>query len=149
MEELSDFNYLLGRPQIMRLEVEAAIDATLGTTDTVGEGEGISLIGQSAFWAFGMRGGLIIEGEERQEAEQRLRYRLGDQRFEQMMAHFNREAERYSPGQTKTRKPSSGRSVGTHRRSRINTKSSEPNRNESRPTYLIRTLNRDDKICGM
>jgi hypothetical protein len=29
MEELSDFNYLLGRPQIMRLEVEAAIDALL------------------------------------------------------------------------------------------------------------------------
>ena len=94
MEELSDFNYLLGRPQIMRLEVEAAIDATLGNTDTVGEGEAIPLIGQSAFWAFGMRGGLIIEGIEGQEAEQRLRYRLGDQRFEQMVAHFNREAER-------------------------------------------------------
>lgn len=94
MEELSNFNYLLGRPQIMRLEVEAAIDAMLGTADREGEGEGIPLIGKSAFWAFGMRGGLIIEGEEGHEAQQRLRYRLGDQRFEQMMAHFNREAER-------------------------------------------------------
>lgn len=92
MEELSDFNYLLGRPQIMRLEVQAAIDALLGNDDSVGDG--IPLIGQSAFWAFGMRGGLIIEGEEGQEAEQRLRYRLGDLRFEQMMAHFNREMER-------------------------------------------------------
>jgi hypothetical protein len=91
MEELSDFNYLLGRPQIMRLEVEEAIDALLGN-DAVGDG--IPLIGQSAFWAFGMRGGLAIQGEEGQEAERRLRYRLGDRRFEQMMAHFNREAER-------------------------------------------------------
>jgi hypothetical protein len=92
MEELSDFNYLLGRPQIMRLEVAASIDTMLGKDDSVGEG--IPLIGQSAFWAFGMRGGLTIQGEEGQEAEQRLRYRLGDRRFEQMMAHFNREAER-------------------------------------------------------
>lgn len=92
LEELSDFNYLLGRPQIMRLEVEAAIDALLGNDDSVGDG--IPLIGQSAFGAFGMRGGLVIKGEEGQEAEQRLRYRLGDLRFEQMMAHFNREAER-------------------------------------------------------
>jgi hypothetical protein len=91
MEELSDFNYLLGRPQIMRLEVEEAIDALLGN-DAVGDG--IPLIGQSAFWAFGMRGGLAIQGAEGQEAERRLRYRLGDRRFEQMMAHFNREAER-------------------------------------------------------
>ena len=92
MEELSDFNYLLGRPQIMRLEVQVAIDALLGNDDSVGDG--IPLIGQSAFWAFGMRGGLIIEGEEGQEAEQRLRYRLGDLRFQQMLAHFNREMER-------------------------------------------------------
>jgi hypothetical protein len=92
MEELSDFNYLLGRPQIMRLEVQAAIAALLGNDDSAGDG--IPLIGQSAFWSFGMRGGLIIEGEEGHQAEQRLRYRLGDERFEQMMAHFNREAER-------------------------------------------------------
>ena len=70
----------------------AAIDALLGNDDS--EGDGIRLIGQSAFWAFGMRGGLIIEGQEGQEAEQRLRYRLGDLRFEQMIAHFNREMER-------------------------------------------------------
>jgi hypothetical protein len=92
IEELSNFNYLLGRPQIMRLEVEAAIAAMLDNEDSVGEG--ISLIGQSVLWGFGMRGGLILEGEDAQEAEQRLRYRLGDEKFGQMMAHFNREAER-------------------------------------------------------
>ena len=32
MEELSEFNVLLGRPHIMRLEVEAALDALLGPT---------------------------------------------------------------------------------------------------------------------
>lgn len=92
MEELSDFRYLLGRPQIMRLEVDAAIDPLLGNDDSAGEG--ISLIGQSALWAFGMRGGLVVEGEDAQEAEQRLRDRLGNGRFDQMMAHFNREVER-------------------------------------------------------
>ena len=92
MEELSDFNYLLGRPQIMRLEVEAAINALLGNDDSAGDD--IPLIGQSALWAFGMHGGLIIEGEEGQEAEQRLRDRMGDEWFGRMMAHFNRETER-------------------------------------------------------
>ncbi|QNJ90050.1 hypothetical protein HZU40_17215 [Mycolicibacterium fluoranthenivorans] len=91
VEELSDFNYLVGRPQIMRLEIEAAIDALLGKDPS--PEEGIPLVGQSALWAFGMRGGLIIKSEG-QDAEQSLRNRLGDQKFEQMMAHLNREAER-------------------------------------------------------
>lgn len=92
MEELSDFNYLLGRVQIMQLEIEATVDMMLGRDDSVGAG--ISLIGLSALWAFGMRGGLILDGEgSAQEAEQRLRYRLGDEKFERMMAHFNQEAE--------------------------------------------------------
>jgi hypothetical protein len=92
MEDLTDFSYLLGRPQIMRLEVGAALDA-LGGSDPPAGGD-IPLIGQSALWGFGMRGGLVIEGEEGEEAEQRLRNRLGDQRFAQMMDHFSREAER-------------------------------------------------------
>jgi hypothetical protein len=75
----------------MRLEIEAAIDALVGKSHSAEEG--IPLIGQSALWAFGMRGGLIIKGEGH-DAEQRLRYQLGDQRFDKMMAHFNREAER-------------------------------------------------------
>ncbi|CQD20029.1 hypothetical protein BN000_04734 [Mycobacterium europaeum] len=91
VEELSDFNYLLGRPQVMQLETEAAIDALAGKDHSAKEG--IPLIGQSALWSFGMRGGLIVKGEG-QDAEQELRYRLGDQKFEQMMAHLNREAER-------------------------------------------------------
>lgn len=96
MEELSDFNYLLGRPHIMRLEIEAAFDALLGTDRSLRDG--ISLIGKSALWGFGMRGGLIIRGTDEKadvaNAEKRLRYRLGDETFEKMMAHFNREAER-------------------------------------------------------
>lgn len=92
MEELSGFNYLLGRPQIMRLEVESALDEL---TEAHPSGrQDIELIGLSALWSFGKRGGLLIEGEEGQEAEQRLRDRLGHQRFGQMMAHFNLEAER-------------------------------------------------------
>lgn len=92
MEELSDFKYLLGRPIVMRLEVEAALDGVTGTE--MGAGEGIELIGNSVLWAFGMRGGLTIEGEDGREAEQRLRDRLGNEFFDRMMADFNRDAER-------------------------------------------------------
>ena len=92
MEELSDFKYLLGRPVIIRLEVEAALDDVTGSELAVGEG--IPLIGDSVLWAFGMRGGLTIQGEDAQEAEQRLRDRLGNEFFDRMMAGFNREAER-------------------------------------------------------
>lgn len=92
MEELSDFSYLLGRPQIMRLEIESALDEL--TRTAASGGVHIPLIGPSALWAFGKRGGLIVEGEEGEEAEARLRDRLGTERFGQMMDHFNREAER-------------------------------------------------------
>jgi hypothetical protein len=91
MEELSDFQYLLGRPIIIRLEVEAALDDVTGTELAVGEG--IPLIGDSVLWAFGMRGGLTIQ-DDAQEAEQRLRDRLGNEFFDQMVAGFNRDAER-------------------------------------------------------
>ena len=92
MEELSDFKYLLGRPTIIRLEVDAALDDVIGAE--LADAEGIPLIGDSVLWGFGMRGGLTIQGEDAREAEQRLRYRLGDEKFERMMAHFNQEAER-------------------------------------------------------
>jgi hypothetical protein len=92
MEELSDFKYLFGRPIIMRLEVEAAVDAVIGMTPL--PSEGLPLSGHSILWAFGMRGGLTVQGDEGEAAAQRLRDRLGDQIFDRMMAHFNREAER-------------------------------------------------------
>lgn len=92
MEDLSDFKYLFGRSVIMQLEVEAALDAVMDIHTP--RREAFSLIGHSVLWAFGMRGGLTIRSDEGQAAEQRLRYRLGTQRFDRMMAHFNREAER-------------------------------------------------------
>lgn len=92
MEDLSGFNYLLGRPQVMRLEVESALDELTGAGPS--GAFHIPLLGLSALWSFGKRGGLVIEGEEGREAEQRLRDRLGNQVFAQMMADFNQDAER-------------------------------------------------------
>jgi len=57
MDQLSGFNYLLGRPQIQQLEVEAALNEIPGVTITP-QGP-ISLIGPSLLWSFGMRGGLV------------------------------------------------------------------------------------------
>lgn len=57
MEQLSGFNYLLERPQIQELEVEAALSEIPGVTIT--PQAPISLIGPSLLWSLGKRGGLV------------------------------------------------------------------------------------------
>jgi len=51
MEELSGFNYRMGRPQSQQLEVEAALDEIPGVT--IAPQSPIPLIGPSLLWAFG------------------------------------------------------------------------------------------------
>jgi hypothetical protein len=51
MEELSGFNYLMGRPQSQQLEVEAALDEIPGVT--IAPQSPTPLIGPSLLWAFG------------------------------------------------------------------------------------------------
>ncbi|BBX83551.1 hypothetical protein [Mycolicibacterium aubagnense] len=62
MEELSGFNYLLGRPQIQQLELEAALNDIEGVS--IAPQGPIDLIGPSLLWAFGKRGGLQMEGSD-------------------------------------------------------------------------------------
>lgn len=58
MEELSGFRVLLGRQTLMRLEIESALDAA--GAPAAGQVAALPLIGYSAGWAFGMRGGLRV-----------------------------------------------------------------------------------------
>jgi hypothetical protein len=62
MEELSDFNYLMGRPQIQQLEVEAGINE-IPNVGIAPQGP-IPLIGPSLLRAFGKKGGLEIHAPD-------------------------------------------------------------------------------------
>lgn len=93
MEEVSGFNYLLGRPQIQRLEVESALAEMAALAPPVREP--IGLVGPSLFWAFGMRGGLVIHGApDPDAAAEQLRQRLGSDPDGAAMASVNRWTER-------------------------------------------------------
>ncbi|AQA04892.1 hypothetical protein BVC93_23540 [Mycobacterium sp. MS1601] len=63
MEELSEFNYLLGRNQIQQLEVEAALGAIPGVV-VAPQQSPLPLLGPSLLWSFGMKGGLEIHGPD-------------------------------------------------------------------------------------
>ena len=56
MEQLSGFNYLLGRPLIQELEVEAALNKIPGVS--IAPQGPIALVGPSLLWSFGKRAGL-------------------------------------------------------------------------------------------
>lgn len=60
IDEISDFEYLAGLPEIMRRELEATLDG-LGAPRPKVRQTTINLVGQSALYAFGRRGGLRIQ----------------------------------------------------------------------------------------
>jgi hypothetical protein len=53
MEELSNFTYILGRPQIEQLEVEAALNEITAVAIPPQPNGPISLLGPSLLWSFG------------------------------------------------------------------------------------------------
>jgi hypothetical protein len=57
MDELSEFRVLLGRPSIMRMELEAALDHVQGHASTA---DTLPLLGRSVGWAYGQHGGLRV-----------------------------------------------------------------------------------------
>lgn len=61
MGELSQYKVMLSRTTIIRLEMEAVLDALQGVTS---RGTPIPFIGTSAGWAFGVRGGLRLSDQQ-------------------------------------------------------------------------------------
>jgi hypothetical protein len=92
MEELSGFNYLLGRPQIQQLEVEAAINEIPGVR--IAPQGPIPLIGPSLLRAFGRRGGLKIYGPNPAAAAAQACQTLGIDPGTDAIASLERWAER-------------------------------------------------------
>jgi hypothetical protein len=92
MDQLSGFNYLLGRPQIQQLEVEAALNEIPGVTITP-QGP-LSLVGPSLLWSFGMRGGLVTNVPDPDAAAKQICDGMGIDPGDDAWTSLERWAER-------------------------------------------------------
>lgn len=94
MEELSEFASLVPRTVVMRLEVEAAVDALAGPrTEPYAA---VPVLCKGVLQAFGMRGGLRIRDESGADvtAAARLRWRGCPERFDEWQAEAERQLDR-------------------------------------------------------
>ena len=92
MEELSGFNYMLGRPQIQQLEIDAALNEIPGVN--IAPRGPVQLIGPSLLWAFGMRGGLLTNAPDPDAMADHLCRAFGIRPGGGAMDSLNRWAER-------------------------------------------------------
>jgi hypothetical protein len=91
MESLSGFQVLLGRVTIAELEIDAMIDALLGSESV---GERIDLLGPTFGRAFGMRGGLTIRDANGNDSSASMREEVGNREYERIMAEASLAFER-------------------------------------------------------
>lgn len=91
MEVLSGFQYLLGRPEIAHLEIEAGIEAILEEQPHLPP---VSLIGPSFGWVFGRRGGMKIVDADGNDTSGAARKEMGAERYDEVMRHVNYTVER-------------------------------------------------------
>lgn len=92
MEELSGFHYLVGRPEIQQLEVEAALNSIPGVN--IAPQDPIPLIGPSLLWAFGRQGGLVTNAPDPDALATHICEEMGIDPGAEPMATLNRWAER-------------------------------------------------------
>lgn len=91
MEALTGFGYLLGRPEIARLEIEAGIEDVLGETAQLPP---VPLIGRSFGWAFGMVGGVKIVDADGNDASISVRREMGGDKYDAFIRFANYTVER-------------------------------------------------------
>jgi hypothetical protein len=90
-EQLSGFQYMLGRPMIARLEMDVGIRAMLEEP----QGDPVPLIRPTMGQAFGVVGGLTIGDGTRADRSDALRAVLGEAKYEEMMATLHLQFERH------------------------------------------------------
>lgn len=91
MEELSGFNYLLGRTEIAQLEVEAGIEDIF---DEPSQPLPFPLVRTTFGQAFGMRGGMSIRNADGSDGSDSARLEMGDAEYEKFIGHANYTVER-------------------------------------------------------
>lgn len=92
MEELSEFNYLLDRPTLTQLEMDAGLDHING--ESLALDDYLPLIGKSFAYAFGRRFNLTITDADGMDTSAELRQQLGGDQFDAMLADMNLQTER-------------------------------------------------------
>jgi hypothetical protein len=91
LETLSDYNYLLGRTSIAKLELEAGMAKVMGEDISA---KRLPLIRPTMGQAFGWVGGLKIRNSAGGDGSDAVRAQLTDAEFEDLMAKMNYEFER-------------------------------------------------------
>lgn len=91
MEEMSGFQYLLGRPIIQMLEVEESLRAAGIDVPLAGGG---GLIGPGGLYPFGRTSNFVLQGAVEQAELERLSQRQGFDSIDQFLADMNRVAQR-------------------------------------------------------
>lgn len=91
MEELSGFNYLLGRIEIAQLEVEAGIKNIFGEPS---HPLTVALVRPTFGWALGMRGGISIRNADGSCGSQRAGQKMGENEYEELIRQANYAVER-------------------------------------------------------
>jgi len=91
MEELSDFNVLLGRSTLAALEIESMLDVLLGHPTM---GESVPLLGSSGVWAFGLRGELVLCDADGNDFADQTGAVVENDQFAQFLNDANRFLER-------------------------------------------------------
>lgn len=91
MEELSGFNYLLGRTEIAQLEVEAGIGDIFAERP---HPVALPLTRPTFGWAFGVRGGISIRNADGSDASDLASQAMGDDEYEQFIRHASYRVER-------------------------------------------------------
>lgn len=90
-ETLSEYNYLMGRTLIGRLEFEAGIAKIMGEDASA---RSLPLIRQTFGHAFGFVGGMKIRDNSGRDVSDAVRAEMSDPEFNKMMATMNYEMER-------------------------------------------------------
>lgn len=91
MEELSNYQYLLGRPTIARLEIEAGVEHLLGESPFL---QPILLIGDGVFRAFGRDGGIKIVDADGNDVSAAAREAMGEDQFEEFLRNAHHTTQR-------------------------------------------------------
>jgi hypothetical protein len=90
-ETLSDYNYLLGRPEIAKLEFEAGMAKIM---DEDISAKGVLLLRPTFGQAFGLVGGMKIRTRAGRDGSDAVRAQMTDADFANLMARMNYEMER-------------------------------------------------------
>ena len=93
MEELSDFNYLLGRVTLSQLEIDTGLDHF--NSETIDLDQHMHLLGSSFAHGFGRVVDLTIKDAKGRDASNAVRNQIGDQAYAEMFAEMNLEKERF------------------------------------------------------